>query len=329
MVDGRFLVHPHGVLPEGLCLLGHHPLHQLLVEFRSHLPHVRLVDVEDDVRDLRPYLVVFLLLLLGEFLVFLRGQRLLLRFVGVDVQRRVEDDDLRLFSFPHVHRLVPFLFRDSSLLVHQLLVHLLDLVERGVDGRRVVVGHGRHHEVERVAARVLPSADVLREAVPGALRARPSHLPVGAFDDLCVGHEFVVHVGQRCRSLFAVLSFGVVFLSHGFIVVSGLFLYLWIVCCRRAMRCPLLPGAAMAWVGGRVWETCPCLRLGPVLSVHLAVGKAVCFSRLSSCHVGITSGVLPLRSDVACYAFGGVDGKPLKAFAVMASTQISGWGWGD
>jgi len=92
------------------------------------------------------------------------------------------------------------------------------------------------------------------------------------------------------------------------------------------MRCPLLPGAAMAWVGGRVWDTCPCLRLVPVLSVHLAVGKAVCFSRLFSCHGSITSGVLPLRSDVACYAFGGVDGKPLKAFAVMTSTQMSGWG---
>ena len=85
----------------------------------------------------------------------------------------------------------------------------------------------------------------------------------------------------------------------------------------------------MAWVGGRVWETCPCLRLGPVLSVHLAVGKAVCFSRLSSCHVGITSGVLPLRSDVVCYVIGGVEGNPLKVFAVMTSTQISGWGWGD
>ena len=216
MVDGRFLVHPHGVLPEGLCLFGHHPLHQFLVEFRSHLPHVRLVDVEDDVRDLRPYLVVFLLLLLGQFLVFLRGQRLLPRFVGVDVQRRVEDDDLRLFSFLHVHRLVPFLLRDASLLVHQLLVHFLDLVERRVDGSRVVVGHRRHHEVERVAARVLSAADVLREAVPGVLRARPSHLPVGALDDVRVGHEFVVHVGQRVGFLFAVLSFGVVFLSHGF-----------------------------------------------------------------------------------------------------------------
>ena len=219
IVDGRFLVHSHRVLPEILLLFRHHPFDIFLVEFRPHLLHVGLVDVEDDMGHVCPYLVVFLFFLFGEVVVFFCRQRLFFCPLAVDIQGRVEHDNLCLFSFLHVYGFVPFFLGNSSTLIHQVCVHLLELVERGIDGHRMVLRHGRHHQVEGVSARVVSSADILRESVPGAFRACPSHFPVRSLDDFCVCHEFVEHGGPCVCFLFGVLCFvlfvvGVVFLGH-------------------------------------------------------------------------------------------------------------------